>query len=233
MVEIWDNNITIDGLEWNQSMRNINWDAFGHVSPNHTGWMSWMLWADGELYAQGTEDRTKDEHILSVAMYCFRLAAEEGRSAAQVRLSSGYLAGDGVELNLARAQYWFDKSQGKQVFDEPPERQRPECAIKKVLNTLLELLGEQVFYDSRRFKAALKDIAIEKEADKIRNLLNIAVGDMDFFGQLKANGGETRFLVPRLTEKMVSDYAIDKNAAKTVMENLSEFAGGLHSGQST
>ena len=181
-----------------------------------------------ELYAKGTENRTKDEHTLSFAMGYFRLAAEKGHTAAQARLAGGYLAGDGVELSLAKAQYWFDKSQGKQVFDEPPERQGLDNTIKKALNTLLELLGEPVFYDHRRFKAALMDIPIERESEKVRHLLNIAVGDMDFFGRLKANGGETSLLVPQLTEKMVSNYAINKETAKTAMESLGEFAEDMY-----
>jgi len=83
-----------------------------------------------------------------------------------------------------------------------------------------------IFSNHRQFKAALADIKIESDAKKIRNLLNIAIGDMKAYSRLGSGlSGNNPFVVDNLVSEMVSDYLIDKAAAQTAIECIAELLG--------
>jgi len=68
-----------------------------------------------DYYAIGGQFMTtgmnnQDVDVLSVAMYCFEVAAEKGHAGAQGGLASGLMSGMGVEKNMERAEYWANQS---------------------------------------------------------------------------------------------------------------------------
>jgi formylglycine-generating enzyme required for sulfatase activity len=99
-------------------------------------------------------------------------------------------------------------------------------AIKQALETLKNAFGNSIFADPARFRAALADVPIESDARTIRNLLNIAMGDMKVYSRLETEvANKNLFTVDNLMTEMSSDYMIKEDVAKLVVESIAELLG--------
>ena len=82
-----------------------------------------------------------------------------------------------------------------------------------------------IFTNPKRFRAALNDIKIETDAKKIRHLLNLMVQDMQAYSRLESDLSKNPFIIDNLASEMSSDYFVDKELARTVIECLAELLG--------
>jgi len=98
--------------------------------------------------------------------------------------------------------------------------------IRQVLQTLKDDFGCSIFSNSERFKSALNDVRIETDAKRIRNILTVAVCDMQAYSRMEsALAANDIFIVGNLTEEMAKDYWPDKHDAKVVMILIAELLG--------
>lgn len=98
--------------------------------------------------------------------------------------------------------------------------------IEKALQALQDHFGPSIFINLKQFKAALADTPIETDAKKIRSLLNIAICNMKAYSRLESGFADNNmFIVGNLVTDMVSDYMIDINASRTVIECIAELLG--------
>jgi len=101
-----------------------------------------------------------------------------------------------------------------------------EDTIRQVLRAIKNAFGVSVFSDPVQFKAALKDVRIGTDAKPIRNLLNIAVCDMQSYSRLElAKSSNNSFIIDNLVSEMSSDYRIDKRDTQIIIGCLAELLG--------
>jgi len=68
-----------------------------------------------DLYKQGLRHMAvgmdnNNDRALSVAMHCFKKAAEGGHAEAQCGIAICFVGGMGIEKNIQQAEYWAKKS---------------------------------------------------------------------------------------------------------------------------
>ena len=98
--------------------------------------------------------------------------------------------------------------------------------INQALKTIKEDFGDDnVFLNAKQFRAVLSDVKIETDEKQVRHLLNIAVREMQVYSRLKTELNNNVFIVDNLTAEMSSDYVIDKDTAKIVIECFAELLG--------
>ena len=98
--------------------------------------------------------------------------------------------------------------------------------ITKAIKNVSEEFGVEIFSNVKQFISVLSDVSIEYNADKIRNLLRIAINDLQAYTRLKSGVAENNlFLVDNLKQEMVSKFMIDKDTAKMIIECIGEFVG--------
>jgi hypothetical protein len=91
--------------------------------------------------------------------------------------------------------------------------------IKQVLATLKCTFGDSIFTDPKRFKAALADVPIKKDAEYIRNLLNFAIRDMKAYSRMKAGFNDINFfMIDNLVIEMSSAWNIPNYDAIEMIE---------------
>ena len=100
-----------------------------------------------------------------------------------------------------------------------------KSSIKQVLKKINDRFGASIFTDSKQFKAVLDDVQIDAEAKKIRHLLNVAVRDIQSYSRLESSKENDPFIIENLVAEMASDYMIEKDAAKMVIECIAELLG--------
>ena len=100
--------------------------------------------------------------------------------------------------------------------------------IKQVLSKLeCDFKDDNVaiFANPKKFRAVLNDIQIETDAKRVRHLLNLAVRDMQIYSRLESELGKNSFIIDNLAVEMSSDYFVDKDLSKTVIECFAELLG--------
>jgi len=98
--------------------------------------------------------------------------------------------------------------------------------IEKALQTIKNHFGTAIFANPGQFKAALADTPIKSDADTARNLLRIAVCDIQAYSRLEtALANNNLFIVDDLTAEMSSKYMMDKTAVQMVIECIAELLG--------
>jgi len=102
-----------------------------------------------------------------------------------------------------------------------------KATIRQVLQTISEHFGASVFTNPKQFKSALEDAPINSgDGDTVRNLLRIAVCEMQAYSRLKmALAGGNFFAIDNLPGEMSSKYMMDKAAAQVVIECIAELLG--------
>jgi len=103
--------------------------------------------------------------------------------------------------------------------------------IQQVLKDMSGRYGNTAFSNATRFKNSIVDILgymgiDSSEAKRIRNLLNIAIVDMQAYTKLKTAIEKKEFyVIGNLIKEMDSDYAINREAAEIVMNCIAEWFG--------
>ena len=98
--------------------------------------------------------------------------------------------------------------------------------MKKALQTLENAFGAGIFEQPSKFKSALSDVKINSDAKKIRNLLSIAVCDLKAYTRLKeAYADNDIFAIDNISNEMSSDFMIDKDVSRTVLECVAGLLG--------
>jgi len=97
--------------------------------------------------------------------------------------------------------------------------------IRQILQQLNKDFGGSIFVNPKRFKAALEDLQIETDAKKVRHLLNVAIRDMQIYSRLESELSNNPFIIDNLMIEMSSDFMIDKDVAKLVIESIAELLG--------
>jgi len=102
-----------------------------------------------------------------------------------------------------------------------------EDTIRQVLQEIKNAFGVSIFNNPEQFKSALKDVQIATNAKPIRNLLDIAICDMQAYSRLESasNSSDRSFVLGNLISEMSSDYKIDKHNTQIVIECIAELLG--------
>jgi len=91
--------------------------------------------------------------------------------------------------------------------------------MQRALETIERAFGKDIFEQPDKFKSALYDVKIDNNAKRIRNLLFIAVCDLKVYSRLKnAVASDYIFVVDNIAGEMFSDYMIDKDVSRSVIE---------------
>jgi len=100
--------------------------------------------------------------------------------------------------------------------------------IKLVLDELINLFGDAVFQDPEQFKSSL-ETALEKqkitpiEAKRTRNLLGIAIIEMDVYSRIKtAIAKREYYIIDRLVLEMDKNFDIKRKSAEIVIKSIAE-----------
>ena len=98
--------------------------------------------------------------------------------------------------------------------------------VIKTLKIIKDHFGKSIFRDSAKFKAVLLDTPIESNGDIIRNLLRIAICEIQAYSRLeKALAENDKFVVENLSIEMSSKYLMDKSATTMIMGCIAEVLG--------
>jgi hypothetical protein len=101
-----------------------------------------------------------------------------------------------------------------------------KVTIRQALLRLKEdFKNDTIFMNHRQFRAALNDVKIEDDEKRVRNLLNVAIRDLQAYTRLKSGLTNNTFIIDTLTAEMSSDHAIDKKTAQIVIECIAELLG--------
>jgi len=95
--------------------------------------------------------------------------------------------------------------------------------IKHMLETMLSLYGEDIFGQAR-LKPIMNELFYDADYKKPRNLLGIALGEMNAFMRLKSLSGGEFMAVDTLITEMHEDFDITKETAKSLMQAIGEVA---------
>ena len=96
--------------------------------------------------------------------------------------------------------------------------------IKQVLIKMRSHFGDSVFTEPSKFRHALADFLGDVQNGNtkiIRNLLNVAICDMNAYARIKSNPQAVNVLI----SLMNTDYMIELNAAQAVISSIGEFLG--------
>jgi len=111
-------------------------------------------------------------------------------------------------------------------------KQNPETAgttmkdtIAQMLEVLANLYGVDMLMDTKRIKGVLAEVFRSDDYKKCRNLLGIALADMDAFARLKSLSGGEFLAAETLAAEMQEDFDILPTSANAVMEAVSAMAG--------
>ncbi|MCL2264294.1 MAG: hypothetical protein FWC08_13855, partial [Defluviitaleaceae bacterium] len=103
--------------------------------------------------------------------------------------------------------------------------------IKKALHYIAERHGVALFSEPAKFKATLADTLGNmgvggSEANRLRHLLNTAVGDMQAYSRLKNAFARKEYIaVAHLIAEMDRDYDVKTDSAQIVIECIAELLG--------
>jgi hypothetical protein len=98
--------------------------------------------------------------------------------------------------------------------------------MQRVLQTLKDAFGVDIFSNPKQFNAALADVPIEEDAKKIRHLLRMAICDLNAYSKLeKAWASGNPFAPGNLAEEMSRDYAMNIADAQVVIWCIAELIG--------
>ena len=97
--------------------------------------------------------------------------------------------------------------------------------IAQMLEVLANLYGVDMLMDGKRIKGVLAEVFRSDEYKKCRNLLGIALADMDAFSRLKSLSGGEFLAAETLATEMQEDFDILPTSANAVMEAVSAMAG--------
>jgi len=102
-----------------------------------------------------------------------------------------------------------------------------EQTIKKVLQQIKEHGGDEVFTDSPRFKAMLKDLTRD---ERVINILSIAVCDVSAYNRLgNANANNNaESAINSLAEELFKKRFVDKGVAKMVLGCIADLHGYVY-----
>jgi len=91
--------------------------------------------------------------------------------------------------------------------------------MQRALETIEKAFGTDIFEQPDKFKSALYDVKIDTNAKRIRNLLFIAVCDLKAYSRLKNTvASDYIFVVDNIAGEMFSDYMIDRDVSRSVIE---------------
>ena len=91
--------------------------------------------------------------------------------------------------------------------------------MQRALETIERAFGKDIFERPDKFRSALYDVKIDNNAKRIRNLLFIAVCDLKVYSRLKnAVASDYIFVVDNIAGEMFSDYMIDRDVSRSVIE---------------
>jgi len=91
--------------------------------------------------------------------------------------------------------------------------------MQRALETIEKAFGKDIFEQPDKFRSALCDVKIDNNAKRIRNLLLIAVCDLKVYSRLKnAVASDYIFVVDNIAGEMFSDYMIDRDVSRSVIE---------------
>jgi hypothetical protein len=101
--------------------------------------------------------------------------------------------------------------------------------IKKALSDIIDIATIEVMTKPQQFRSILADILIETNRELVRNLLRIAVCELNAYTKLKA-GFEQKdeFIVNNLATKIAESYMMDPDIAMMVIECVAELVGYKH-----
>jgi len=97
--------------------------------------------------------------------------------------------------------------------------------IAQMLEVLVNLYGIDILTDNRRIKGVLAEVFRSDDYKKCRNLLGIALADMDAFSRLKSLSSGEFLAADTLAAEMQDDFDILPTSASAVMEAVSAMAG--------
>jgi len=98
--------------------------------------------------------------------------------------------------------------------------------ILKTLNTIKDHIGTSAFSNPKQFKGALEDIKINNDADIIRNMLKIAICDLNAYSRLeKALIDNHKSIIDDLVAEMVSKFMTDITVTKIVIYSIAGLLG--------
>ena len=96
--------------------------------------------------------------------------------------------------------------------------------IKHMMETLINLYGADIFAEEAKLKIAMAELFSGESYKKSRNLLGIAVGQMDAYNRLKSWVNKEFLATDALAREMHEDYDIIAETAETVMGAIGEVA---------
>ena len=90
----------------------------------------------------------------------------------------------------------------------------------------MNLYGADIFAENKnaQLKMVMNELFSSNHYKKSRNLLGIALGQLDAYSRLKSLGGKEFMAVDALAKELHEDYDIIAESAKTVMEAIGEIA---------
>ena len=98
--------------------------------------------------------------------------------------------------------------------------------IKQILQRITENFKEEIFSNQKQFQSAIADLPIEFDAVKIRNLLRIAICDMQVYSKIKNEPYMSKHLIiHNLIRTFSENYNISESDARVVIESIAEFMG--------
>jgi len=94
-----------------------------------------------------------------------------------------------------------------------------------MLEALINLYGTDILTDAARLKQAMAEVFRSDEYKKPRNLLGIALLDLNAYARLKSLSGGEFMAADVLASQMHADFDIASSSAQEVMEAVAKIAG--------
>jgi TPR repeat protein len=98
--------------------------------------------------------------------------------------------------------------------------------IKKALQAVIDLVGADMLSKPSQFRGVLADISIDCDSGAIKNLLRIAMCELNAYERLqKGLSDNCHFVVGNIASEMSRKYMIDTKVTQTVIECIAELLG--------
>jgi hypothetical protein len=98
--------------------------------------------------------------------------------------------------------------------------------IKATLQAIITAMGQDIFTRPQQFRGVLADIQIKHDGDAIKNLLRIAICELQAYTRLQAGFAQNNlFIVDNIASEMATKYMIQQNITQIVIESIAELHG--------
>ncbi|MCL2170548.1 MAG: DUF6273 domain-containing protein [Defluviitaleaceae bacterium] len=97
--------------------------------------------------------------------------------------------------------------------------------FREMLGAILDIFGDEIFSEPARLRAVMADLYAGDGYRKCRNLLNIAFGELNAYGRLRAIGQTSPQLVDILSKEMSRDFDILDSSAWAAIGSIGEILG--------